>query len=381
MDRHRSAIFEVNADGTNPHALFTASPELLFQAFGDWTPDGNYYVFTSWKDLDSGIPFPAANLWARREKSDLLHRTSASPVNLTAGPIRYFVHTVSLDGKTIFALSSLKHGELMRYDSRRKSFSLYASGLSAEGVSFSRDGAWMAYVKYPQGELWRSRADGSEPLRLSSRPLFAATPSWSPDGKQIAFAGLRAGEAWHSYLVSADGGTPRLISELGEALEPTWSPDGNSLIFGDQSQGDHMIGILNLQTKTISRVPGSRGLFSPRMSPDGRWILALSDRTQKLLLFDRQTQGWKEVVGAKSIAWPQWSADSRQIYFSRVDAESTIMRVGLSGGTPEQIVKLKGLRTTGVEDGWFSLTPGGDVLVLHDTGGGTEIYALSWEAP
>jgi eukaryotic-like serine/threonine-protein kinase len=69
----------------------------------------------------------------------------------------------------------------------------FLSEFSAEGVNFSKDGAWIAYVKFPQGELWRSKADCSEPLQLTFHPLIAWDPHWSPDGKRIAYAGLKPG--------------------------------------------------------------------------------------------------------------------------------------------------------------------------------------------
>jgi len=381
MHSDGSHIWEINLDGTNPHAVFAASEQFPMQAYGDWTPDGKYYVFSSWKELESSLPSNAANLWAIRERAGPFHRASALPENLTTGPIRYFVHALSADGKTIFALSSAKHGELMRYDSRTRSFSLYASGLSAEGVNFSRDKARMAYVKYPQGELWRSRADGREPLQLSSRPLFATTPVWSPDGKRIAFAGVRAGEAWHTYVVSVDGGEPRRIDQIGETVDPGWSPDGKSLIFADEAQPNGWIRVLNLQTGSVAPIAGSRGLNSPRMSPDGHSIVALSNDTRSLLLFDLRTQTWSELTRANGIGWPLWSRDGGFVYFARIDADPAIFRVGIRGGPPEQIVSLKNVRATGVAPDWFSLSPDGDALLLHDTGGGTEIYTLTWNAP
>ena len=380
MHTHKSQIWEINTDGSNAHVLFAASEEIPMQAFGDSTPDGKYYVFSSWREVESGIPWPAANLWAIREKADPFHRPSA-PANLTPGPVRYFVHILSSDGKTIFALSSLKHGELMRYDPLTKSLSLYASGLSAEGVSFSRDGEWVAYVKYPQGELWRSRIDGSEPLQLSSRPLFASTPAWSPDGKQIAFNGALVGEMAHPYLVSADGGEPRRIGKIGNTVDPNWLPDGSSLVFIDNDRDNGGIEVLNLQTESVLTLPESKTLNQPRISPDGRWIVALSTHLQKLLLFDMQTQSWRELAQAGSIEWPAWSRDSRYIYFERTGPGPEIVRIAVKGGTPEVILSLKDIHTTGVDPAWFSLTPNGNVLFLRDTGGGTEIYALSWEAP
>lgn len=380
MESHGSHIWEVNVDGTNLHPLFPASTDWPLQASGNWTPDGKYFTFTAWNELDSG-PMPASNLWAVREKVDLLHRNSGLPVNVTSGPTRYFIHTPSIDGKTIFALGSQRRAELMRYDTHTHSFALYASGLSAEGVSFSRDGAFVAYIKFPQGELWRSRSDGSEPLQLTSRPLFASTPMWSPDGKQIAFAGILAGQQWNSYVVSAAGGEPRRIDRIGETSSPSWSPDGNSLVFEDELHSTGMIRILNLKTGNVVPVPGSRGFMGSSMSPDGRWILALSNNVQSLLLFDRRTQAWREAAHAQHISWQRWSHDSRYVYFACQNPDSRIMRVDVDGGIAQVIVSLKDPRTTGIQDGWFSLTPNDEVLMLRDTGGGSEIYALSWDAP
>src|SRR3982751_6223444 len=73
------------------------------------------------------------------------------------------------------------------YDSRTKQFAPYFSGISAEGLAFSRDGQWVTYTSYPDGTLWRSKVDGSERLQLTFPPLRVLLPRWSPDGKQIAF--------------------------------------------------------------------------------------------------------------------------------------------------------------------------------------------------
>ena len=121
---------------------------------------------------------------------------------------------------------------------------------------------------------------------------------------------------------------------------------------------------------------------SPRaFRPDGRWIVAVSNDLQKLVLFDFHTQAWTDLVRAPGLAWPQWSGDSRYVYFARTGADLRIMRIGVKGGIPEPFADLKDFRATGVLAGWFSLTPDGDLLLLHDTGGGTEIYALSFDAP
>src|SRR5262245_58617796 len=92
---------------------------------------------------------------------------------------------------------------------------------------FPQDGEWVTYVTYPEGDLWRSKVDGSQRLRLSSPPLRATLPRWSPDGKKIAFTALMPGKPAKTYLVSAEGGSPlQLTPEERREQDPGWSPDG-----------------------------------------------------------------------------------------------------------------------------------------------------------
>ena len=172
----------------------------------------------------------------------------------------------------------------MRYDRKTQQLSPYPTGISAEGVNFSKDGAWMTYVTWPQRQLWRSRSDGSEALQLTFAPLRAYDPHWSPDGKQIAYSGINPGGDWQIYLVSRDGSTSqRLLTDSTAGTDPTWSPDGDSILFGqpplrDDTTVHDVLRIFNLKSGRTSVVPGSEGLTSPRFSPDGRYISALTVR-------------------------------------------------------------------------------------------------------
>ncbi|KAA6457294.1 hypothetical protein DYQ86_23510 [Acidobacteria bacterium AB60] len=383
MQTNDGHIWEVNADGSNPHRVFESVADRPMEGFGTWTPDGRSYLFEAYRDLEYSVPIPAGNLWAMREKAGIFGRGSLQPDQLTTGPVHYFMHAASLDGKTIFALSFQKHGELMRYHASTKTFSPYMSGISATALSFSPDAQWVAYVKYPQGELWRSRIDGSEPLQLSSHPLFAGTSAWSPDGRQIAFNGTLAGRFSQSYMVSLDGGEPRLIEKIGDGCDPRFMREGTSLVFMDDDHDKGGLEILNLKTGVVAPIPGSKTLLAPRISPDGRWIAAVSHNVQKLLLYNVEKQSWRELAHVNSglLFWIDWSNDSSHIYFERSDPEREIVRIPLKGGTPEVMVKLNDYRTTGPSPNWFALTPQDEILVLHDSSGTGEIYALSWDAP
>jgi dipeptidyl aminopeptidase/acylaminoacyl peptidase len=239
----------------------------------------------------------------------------------------------------------------------------------------------MAYVKLPQGELWRSKADGSETLQLTFQPLIALGSQWSPDGKQIAFAGRKIGGRPRLYIVSADGGAPQQsLPELEEGSDPTWSPDGNSLLFGLEDSAQHqVIQVLDLKTKQVTVVPGSEGLKEPRWSPDGQHISALAENANKLLLFDSKTAKWTEMAEMDA-CFQNWSRDAKYVYFVSAGTDPGVFRVAIRDHKLEKVVSLKGFQL-GADPPKLSLTQNDEPVLLRELLGGTEIHALSWEAP
>jgi Tol biopolymer transport system component len=208
-------------------------------------------------------------------------------------------------------------------------------------------------------------------------------PRWSPDGKQIAFAGDLPGRPWKVYLVSAEGGNPQqaMPESKGDERDPGWSPDGNSLIFGLRNPNDRAIYLLDLRTRQLSPLAGSNGLFSPRWSPDGRYIAAMPPDGQALLLFDLRTQKWSELTRAP-VSYPNWSRDGKYIYFQNGFREDwPLLRVGVGDRKIEQLASLKNLRVAwGLYGTWMGLAPDDSPMVLRDVGT-QDIYALDWQAP
>ncbi|PYV67334.1 MAG: hypothetical protein DMG97_27485 [Acidobacteria bacterium] len=383
MKNQTGTLWEVSANGTNLHPLLPGWHTECCSG-GAWTPDGKYFVFGSFKDLIS------RNIWAIPEKVSFFRRSSREPVQLTAGPLDFSGLLPSRDGKRLFALGLQRRGELMQYDKKSQRLLPFLSEFSAEGVNFSKDGAWIAYVKFPQGELWRSKADGSEPLQLTFHYLIAYDPHWSPDEKRIAYSGLKSGGQWQIYIVSADGGaSERLLPESLVGIDPTWSPDGNSILFGQPpgtDTGKLILQTLNLQTHSVSAVPGSEGLRSPRWSPDGRYVSAVSvgrvgsTSVDKLILFDVATQKRTEQAPGMDTGFQSWSRDGKYIYFfGSAGGERGVFRVAVGDNRPEKILSLQNFRATGRFGDWHSLTPKDDPLVLRDVAT-QEIYALEWSA-
>jgi Tol biopolymer transport system component/DNA-binding winged helix-turn-helix (wHTH) protein len=370
-------IWEVSTDGSRLHRLLPERNVALGgQCCGNWTADGSYFVFES-------VPPPGgmSQVWSLREGRGFLKKARAL-TQLTTGPMSMVAPLPSADGKKIFAVAVQPRGQLVRYNGRSRQFVPFLSGISADGVDFSKDGQWVTYVLFPERTLWRSKADGSERLQLTLPPMKVSLPRWSPDGKRIAFLGQAAGKPVKIYIVSADGGTSKqaIPGELNEG-EASWSPDGNSLAFGPLwwLEGSAAIRVLDLKTGQITTLPDSEGLFSARWSPDGRQLVALrADATQTLMLFDFEGRKWEEL--AKSAAYPNWSRDGSCIYFEDpYTNEPALYRVLISDRKVEELATLDPrILSWAIVGKWMGLAPDDSPLVLRDTSV-EEIYALDLE--
>ncbi len=370
------SIWEVSADGSNPHPLLPGWHPADLQFTGDWTFDGKLFLF-------SAIHNGRSDLWVIREKSDLFHKGSRVPVQLTAGPLSYYSPQTSVDRKKIFVIGEQLRSELVRYDAKSGQFVPYLGGISAHSVTFSGDGKWVAYVAFPDGDLWRCRADGSEKLQLTSGLNSVSYPSWSPDGHRIAFAAAQPGEPARLFLVPEDGGTPHEfpVGELN-VNRVSWAPDGGSITFQDAARPEtSVIRIVDLKTTKVDTLPGSEQLLSPVRSPDGRFLVANTVNRQKLMLFDFNTQKWSELV-SMSIGYTQWSGDSKFVYFDTGSiTDPAIYRIRITDKKLERVASFKDIcRVFTAFVAWSGLTPDGSPLLMRDTGT-QEVYALDYEAP
>ncbi len=376
-----SSLWEVSADGSHLHNLLPGWINHAAECCGNWTPDGKYFVFQSTRN-------GRTDLWALREKNDWLHRSGREPMQLTVGPMSWSLPLPSKDGKKLFALGVQKRGELVRYDSKSDQFVPYLGGISAAGLAYSRDGDWVAYVSYPEGNLWRSKADGSQKVQLTFPPTEVAIPRWSPDGRQIVFMGRNPGKGWKIYLVPAEGGLEpqSLLAGDESQTSPDFSPDGRSMVFSglpEELSGNvraTSIYLINLKTHATSTLPGSEGFYCPRWSPDGRYISATSADGTKLMLFDSGTRRWTELTEL-SEGCPTWSRDGHYLYFQSFDVNNPeFFRLRISDRRRDRVARINFRR---VQTGWYwwnGLTPDSSPVVLRDEST-EEVYALDWELP
>ena len=364
--------WEVSASGAEPHRLLAGWRDPPDECCGKWTADGKYFVFQS-----------SRQIWALARKGGFLHSES-KPILLTSSPLSLSSPLPSKDGKKLFLIGQTYRGEQTRYDAKSGQFSPFLGGVSAEYVAFSKDGQWATYVSYPEGNLWRSKVDGSERLQLTYPPMYPVLPRWSPEGKSILFFEFASSAAKPAriYEVSPEGGNPRPLmpDDPRQQLDPNWSPDGSKIVFSNESNDPaSAIHVLDVASRQVSNLPDSKGLYSPRWSPEGRYISAFSADSMRLLLFDSHTQKWAELANG-SLSWLNWSHDGQYVYVLDFRGKNAVMRIRISDRKQEQVVDLKNFATTGRYGGSLALAPDDSPLLLRDTGS-QDVYSVDWETP
>jgi len=370
---HTSSLWELDSTSRVPHPLFKDGIHSSSDCCGTWTADGSAYVFQLEAD---GV----SDLWKMESG-----RNSSTTVKLTNGPLSYGSPVADPKGHNIFFLGLDTQSELQRLSPDGKKFVPEHDFLSsANRVDYSRDRMWVAWTDR-DGKLWRARAaDGTDKLQLTPDTLQVFLAHWSPDGRRLALMAREPGKAWQIYLVGTEGGTPqRLLEETRNVADPGWSPDGHSLVFGREpdlmgkESGSHAIEVVTLDTGKVTTLTGSEGFFSPRWSPDGRYIVALSLDQKRVMLYEVATRQWRKLAES-SAADPVWSADSKWIYFHATMLEKQpIFKVAIPSGQLELVASLDNFLAEETADYFFvGITPTNVPLVRARLATGN-LYTLS----
>ena len=374
---HNTSLWQIGSDGKNLRPLFHDWSHPSSECCGSWTADGKYFVFQS---AHNGLN----NIWVLAKQS-WLSWGEPKPIQITNGPLSYQAPITANTGHRLFFIGKDSRSMLLKFDATSKQFVPYGRMLSAaQLVAFSRDGASVAWINPEDSSLWSSHADGSQRLQLTSSPMEVFMMHWSPDGKRIVLMAREPGKVWRIYTMDSQGGNlAPVLHEARNEADPSWSADGASIAFGRlpelmaEKSLPKSIYILDLKTKQMTTLPDSEGLFSPRWSPDGKYIVAMTLDQSKLMLYDVAAKSWKALI-ARPAHDPVWSHDSRWIYFDDfVAKDQPVYRVSVPGGQLEQVAGLESVQPPDALDFRFAgLTPQ-DIPLVNARISSANIYSMN----
>lgn len=372
---HSPAIWEISADGSNSRLLLGNKTSTPSPCCGSWTPDGRLYVFQSTAAGES-------NIWAIPDHANFFGWSSKA-MRVTNGPLSFQAPIASRDGRHIYFIGRDTRSELFKFDGKTGSFASYSSNLrDARSAQFTWDGRAVAWIRQEGGLLWRSRTDGSSGAQLTTAPLQALNMQWSPDGRQLAVTGRQKGTQWKIFIVDAETGRLQpVLSEDGIEADPSWSPDGHRLVFGRSSaptsgrQQGAVICVVDLTSQKVSVLPGSEGLISPRWSPDGKYIAAISSDKRRLMRYDIAAKTWRNLAEQK-VGSLTFSHDGNWLFFDDfAEGGNSVYKIALATRKVERVGDLSDLgRTRGVKFQFAGLAPGDLPLVNASISAGS-IYS------
>src|ERR671937_1035966 len=185
-------------------------------------------------------------------------------------------------GHIAFSMGGLGHADIYAVKADGSGLVRLTDDQAADfDPSWSPDGRRIAYRHEDErsGQIYVMNADGSRQLNLTRRRGLDYSPAWSPDGRRIAFGSVRAGKAT-IWVMRPDGSGRRRLSRVyGEY--PAWSPDGRKIAFDHISVGSTNwdIWVMNADGSgarpLIASAASEQG---PAWSPDGKTIAYGSDR-------------------------------------------------------------------------------------------------------
>ncbi len=184
-----------------------------------------------------------------------------------------------------------------------------------------------------RGDIWTLPAENGSPVNMTRTDGVAERdPSWSPDGKWIAYFSDETGE-YELYINQSDGAgeTKKVTSDkLGFMFAPVWSPDSKKIAFKDQRGAVYIHDIDGGGSKKIYQSQSGSWSFRTNWSSDSNWLTfadSESPRSQSAVwLYDVANDEIQRVTsGMFAVTWPTFDREGKYLFFaSNTDFENPV---------------------------------------------------------
>jgi hypothetical protein len=262
-------------------------------------------------------------------------------------------------------------------------------------VTVDTTGKWIAFAstRHSQhAEIYLQRTDGTTVTQLTSDPSDNVQPSFSPDGKTIAFASTRTG-SWDIYVMDVDGrNVTQVTSGPSQDMHPSFSPDGSRLVYSSIGGRSGQWELWTVDLTTRERRMIGYGLF-PCWSPvKGSERIAFQRARQRgsrwfslwtLDLVDGEARRVTEVAVSSNAAIisPSWSPDGKRLAFSTVVDPAQMVKGKPRGQQDVWIIDADGGNRHRLTDGTSTcLTPywaaDNRVYFVSDRGGHENVWSV-----
>jgi serine/threonine protein kinase len=221
-------------------------------------------------------------------------------------------------------------------------------------LAISPDGqrALVSRLELNNADLWLLELSREVFVRLASSALNGS-PVWAPDNKRFAFSSTRAGIN-DIFQATLDGSSDErvLVQSDRNKIPLSWSPDGNNLLYleyGRENKAD--LWILPLHQGNASKpipfavTPASE--YDARFSPNGRWIVYVSDETGAPEIYARlfaSTRAAKIRVSPAGGTHPRWSSGGNELFYNEPDGDLMMLTVSdsdiLHVGSPKKLFSM-----------------------------------------
>lgn len=183
------------------------------------------------------------------------------------------------------------------------------------GASFSPNGREVAVTRSGgkgDSEIVLVSLDGGVTGRLTEGQTINVSPSFSPNGSQIAFCSGRTGSP-QIYVMGTGGGQARRVTSRGSYnTQPVWSPKGEKIAYTGRVDGRFQIFVVGADGGDPTQITSSRGdNVDPTWSPDGRYLIFSSTRAGKAQLYFSDARGVRQrqlITSPGSDTSPAWSS-------------------------------------------------------------------------